>query len=225
MQRLAGVRARGQNRVVAQQVRVAVGGALLEPAADLADEAVDIDDQAIIAGTRAGLPGTLERLAEQRVELAHVPERERPQKRPQRRRRRQPAAQQPPRAPGPQHVAVVDAVSAHDHREQQRHHLAPRVRGARQVAAQPHQPASERLDPQPPSERRDQRDPGVRDHALIVELDPHPIQSDRPVILHHEGDLLTQDAAAQIDRFLPAQEVILRSQPDGTTATPRWIEA
>ena len=39
-----------------------------------------------------------------------------------------------------------------------------------------------------------------------------PVQSDRPVILHHEGDLLTQDATALIDRFLPAQEVILRSQ-------------
>ena len=54
----------------------------------------------------------------------------------------------------------------------------------------------ERLDPQPPRERRDQHHPGVRDDPLIVELDPHAVQSDRLVILHHEGDLLTQAPAA-----------------------------
>ena len=39
VQRLARVGPWGQDRVVAQQLRVAVGGALLEPPADLADEA------------------------------------------------------------------------------------------------------------------------------------------------------------------------------------------
>jgi hypothetical protein len=34
-------------------------------------------------------------------------------------------------------------------------------------------------------------------------------------MLHHEGDLLTRAATAPIGRFLPAQEVILRSHPDG----------
>jgi len=37
--------------------------------------------------------------------------------------------------------------------------------------------------------------------------------------LHHADDLLTQDAAARHDRFCPAQEVILRSPPDGTPTT------
>ena len=182
--------------MIPEQAGVAVAGALLETAADLADEAVDVDHQAPVAGTGAGLPGPLERPAEQRVELAHVPERERPQERPQRRRRRQPAAQQPPRAARPQHIAVVDAVGAQHHREQQRHHLAARVGRARPIAPQPHQPTRERLDPQPRRERRDQRDPRVRDDPLIVELDPHAVQSDRLVILHHEGDLLSQAPAA-----------------------------
>jgi NAD(P)-dependent dehydrogenase (short-subunit alcohol dehydrogenase family) len=43
--------------------------------------------------------------------------------------------------------------------------------------------------------------------------------------VHHEGDLLTQDAAARIGRFFPAQEVILRARPDGTRPPPRWIQA
>jgi hypothetical protein len=53
-----------------------------------------VDHQPAVARSGAGLPGTLERLAEQRVELAHVPERERTQERPQHRRRRDPATQQ-----------------------------------------------------------------------------------------------------------------------------------
>ena len=86
---------------------------------------------------------------------------------------------------------VIDAVGAQHHREQQRHHLAARVRRARPVATQPHQTAGQRLDPEPLRERRDQHDPSVRHDPLIVELDLHAVQSDRLVILHHEGDLLT----------------------------------
>ncbi len=58
---------------------------------------------------------------------------------------------------------------------------------------------------------------------LIVECDPHTVQSDRLVILHHEGDLLTQGTAAPYGRFLPAQEVILLLRPDGTRPPLRWI--
>jgi hypothetical protein len=65
----------------------------------------------------------------------------------------------------------------------------------------------------------------MRNRPPVVEGDIHPIQSDRPAILHHEGDLLTQDAAARHDRFSPAQEVILRFHPDRTRSTRRWIEA
>ena len=97
--------------MIAALVRVAERGALLGAPMHLAEEAVDIDRQPSGARSGAGLPGARERLGEQSVELAHVAERERAQKRPQRRGRRDPAAQQPARAPGAQRVAVVDAVA------------------------------------------------------------------------------------------------------------------
>jgi hypothetical protein len=196
VQDLAGVGARGQDRVVAEQMRVAVGGALLEPAAHLADEAVDIDHQPAVAGPGPGHPRALERLCEQPVQLADMTEGERAQERAQRRRRRQPAAEQPVRTSRPEHVGVVDAVGAKHHRQQQRHHLAARVGGARPAAAQPHQPCRPRLDPEPLRERRNQRHAGIRDHPLIIEQDFHAVQSDWPVILHHEGDLLTRAPTA-----------------------------
>jgi len=177
--------------VIAQQLGVAVGGALLGIAVHLADEAVDIDDESAGAGPGAGLPRALKGAAEQRVEVADMPEGERTQERPERRRRRHPAAQQPSGAPGPEHVAVVDAVGAEHHRVDQRHHLAPRVGSTCPVAAQPHKLPSERLDTQPLRERRDQHHAGVRDRPLIIEHDLHAVRSDRLAILHHEGDLLT----------------------------------
>jgi hypothetical protein len=190
VQRLARVGAGGKDRVVAEDLGVAVGRSLLLVAADLADEAVDVDDQPPGPGAGAGPPRALKRLAEQRVELAHMPEGERAQKRSQRRRRRDPAAEQPARAARAQNVAVVDAVSTEHHRKQQRHHLAPRVRGPGTITSQPHQPARERLDSEPPSDRRDQHHASVRDDPLIVELDLQAVQSDSRVIVHHEGDLL-----------------------------------
>jgi hypothetical protein len=101
----------------------------------------------------------------------------------------QPPSSRPVR-PGAQHARVVNAVGAEHHRKQQRHHLAPRVRGARPIAPQPHTLLRERLNPESPSKRRDNHHPGIADDALVVELDLHAVQSDRLVILHHEGDLL-----------------------------------
>jgi hypothetical protein len=191
VQRLAGVRARGEDRVVAEDPGVPVGGALLAVATDLADEAVDIDHQPSRAGTGPGLPRARQRLGQQLVQLAHVPEREGAQERPERRRRRDPASEQPASTPGPEHVDVIDAVCAEHHREDQCHHLAARVRGARPIAPQPHQPPRERLDSQALGKRGDQHHAGVRDDPLIVELNPQAVQSDGRVMVHHEGDLLT----------------------------------
>jgi hypothetical protein len=105
------------------------------------------------------VPRPLKRHSQQSVQLTHVPERERPQKRPKRRGRRQPAPEQPPGAPGPEHVGVVDAVGAQHHRNDKRYHLAPRAGRPGPIAAQSHQIPRQRLDPQPLGQRRDQRDP------------------------------------------------------------------
>ncbi len=68
---------------------------------------------------------------------------------------------------------------------------AARICRARPVTAQPHQLMCERLDPETLRERRDEHHASVRDRPIIVETNPHAIRSDRLVILHHEGDLLT----------------------------------
>ena len=191
MQHLTSVSSGGKDRVIPEHLRVPIGRALLQAAAHLTYETVHIDHQPPLARTGARPPRSHQRLPEQRIELTHMPKRERPQKRPQRRGRRHPAAQQPPRPARPQRVAVVDAVRTQHHREQQCHHLPPRVRGPRPVASQAHQPPRQRLDPQPPRERRDQHHSSVRNGPLIVKLDPQTVESDRLVIMHHEGDLLS----------------------------------
>ena len=98
--------------VEGEQLGVPVGGALLQPPAHLTDETVHINHQAPVAGTGARPPRTHQRLPEQRIELAHVPERERAQERPQRRGRRHPTTKQPPHPARAQHLCVIDAVRA-----------------------------------------------------------------------------------------------------------------
>jgi hypothetical protein len=170
------------------------------------------------------LPGTAQCFGEDAVELADVPERERAQKRPERRRRRHALSEHVPGATGAQHVAVVDAVRAERHRRNQRHDLHAGV-GCPRTVPEAHRLVNKRRDPQALGKRRAQHAPGVRDGALVVEGDLHAVQSDRPVIVHHEGDLLSPGRDCPHSRNLPAQEVILHSPPDGTPATQRWIEA
>ena len=53
-------------------------------------------------------------------------------------------------------------------------------------------PASTRVARSPARATTDgQRDPRVRDHPLVVKADPQIVQSDQPVIVHYQGDLLT----------------------------------
>src|SRR3954451_22414336 len=112
VQDLAGVRPDGHQRVIAADAGVAERGALLAAPVDLADEGVDVDHQALDARTGACPPGARERIAQDPVKLADVPERKRPQKRPERRRRRDLVAEDLPGPPGAQDVAVIDAVRA-----------------------------------------------------------------------------------------------------------------
>jgi hypothetical protein len=162
---------------------------------DLTDEAVDVDDQAPAARSAAGRPGTPERLAEHPVELAHVPEGERPQERPQCRRRRDAMAQHSTDAPRAHDVAVIDRIGPQQHRRDQRHHLRPGVGGCG-PPPQAHAPVHEALDPQPHRQRRHQHDPGIGDRPALIEANVDTVQSDRPVIVHHEGDLLTRAPTA-----------------------------
>jgi len=154
-----------------------------------------------------------------------MPEGEGAQERAQRRGCRHPATRQPPRLARSQDLAVIDAVRAEHHREHQRRHLAPGVRGARPVASQPDQPPRQRFDPQAFGEGRDQHHSCVRDGPLVIEFDSQTVQSDRLVIMHLEGDLLCAGSGCSIQPLSPAQEVILLSSSDGSDLPTRWIQA
>ena len=220
MQHLAAVGAGREQRVIPELLGVADPGALLGVPVDLADEGVDVDHQAPFARARAGPPRASQRLAEHAVELAHMPERKRTQKRAQRRGRHRPMPEQRLGPPRPQHIAVIDAVRAQQHRVHQREHLAARARRPRPLP-EADRGIDERLDPQPPRERDREHDPGIDDHALIIKRHVGSVRQ----ILHHKSDLLTQAAAARHSRFSPAQEVISSPKPDGSPPPKRWIEA
>ena len=130
MQHLAGVRARGENSVIAALVRIPKADALLGIAMHLADEAVGVDDQATVTGPGARSPRASDALIKHAVKLADMPERERAQERAQRRRRRDHMAEHRAGLSRAQHVAVLDAVRPERHRRDQAHHLAPGIRRA-----------------------------------------------------------------------------------------------
>lgn len=69
MEDLAGVGPSGQDRVIAEHLGVAMGGASFEPAEHLSDGRVDVDHQLI--GTRTGPEGprTFERVTDHLLEL------------------------------------------------------------------------------------------------------------------------------------------------------------
>lgn len=108
---LTGVRAGRDQRVVAELVGVAAAGALLLIAEHLADERVQIDQQRTIAGPGAGSPRPLECDIEHPVQLADVPEAERPQKRPERRGRHHLMPEHRLRGPGAQQVPTAISSS------------------------------------------------------------------------------------------------------------------
>jgi len=182
--------------VIPELLGVPVAGALLLLAADLADEAVDIDHQRSLSGAGARLPRPRERDIEDSVELADMPERERTQKRPERGRRHHPVPEDQARAPGSEHVHVIDAVRPGEHPVHQRHHLTARQARSRRPGVEPHRLVHQLLDPQPLRERRGHHQTRVTDEPFLVERHPHRIEVDRPFgnvrrIVHHMGDLLT----------------------------------
>jgi hypothetical protein len=81
--------------------------------------------------------------------------------------------------------------------------LRPAFAAPRPITPQPHPLRRQRFDPEPLCERRDEHHPRVRDRALVIELDPQTIQSDRLVIMHHEGDLLTAGPGCRIQPLKP----------------------
>jgi hypothetical protein len=74
VQHLAAISTAGKQRVVAEGVGVAVGGALLVVAVDLADRGVKVDGHRPIARTRPSRPRSRKDCLGEPVELADMPE-------------------------------------------------------------------------------------------------------------------------------------------------------
>jgi len=66
-----------------------------------------------------------------------------------------------------------------------------------------HAIVDEILDSEPLSERRGEHDPGVRNDPLIVKGHLYAVQSDRPAIINHQGDLLTPGPDCRYSREKP----------------------
>ena len=115
---------RGQQRVIAQTMCVAVAGTLLGLARHLTDCGVDIDRQR--PRCRPSRPRPLPGNIVDRFELADMTKRKGSQERAQRRRCHHPMRHHRLRRPGAQHVGVIDVRTTGQHRVQQRQHLTAR---------------------------------------------------------------------------------------------------
>jgi hypothetical protein len=126
------------------------------------------DGHRVLAGAGAQLPRPAQRLRDHRVELADMPERERPQQRAQGGRGHHPERQHRRGRPGAQHVGVIDVAAPGQDRGHQRQHLAARA-GPADPADQPHRLADQFLHPETGHQRRRYHQPGVRHQARVVE--------------------------------------------------------
>lgn len=123
MEQLTGVCTRRQQWVKPQDLGIAVGGAGLLLARDLADGRVHVDDE---TGRQGHGAPCAPHLADDRLELADVTEGERPQEGAQGRRRHDPVREDRFGRTGAQHVSVVDVSGAGDHGVDDGEHLASR---------------------------------------------------------------------------------------------------
>ena len=173
VEHLAGVDPGGQQRAVAEHLRVAAGGAVLGLAEHLADRRVQIDRHRRRPGPSAHRPGPPDGLGDHCVELAEVAGGERPQERPQRRWCHHPERQDPGRRAGAQLVGVIDVRPTGEDRRDQSQDLAARVR-APDSAHEAHLGVDQRFEPEADYQRRRHDQPGIGDQRLIVEghLDP-----------------------------------------------------
>ena len=175
MEDLTGGRPHGEQRVVAEDLGVAIGRALLRLAVHLDDGRIQVDRHRVRTRTRPERPGPPDRLGDHLVELADVAEGEGPQERAERGGRHDPERQNPPCRPGTQAIRVVDVARPGEDRRDQGQHLASRTcstRPARQSERSVHQGLEAQADHQG-GRHHDQ--PGIGHQRRLVE--GHAIRS------------------------------------------------
>jgi hypothetical protein len=211
VQHLAGVGPSGQQGVVAEPVSVAVAGALLVVATDLADGGVHIHGQRPVAGPGARRPRPGEDLAGHLVELTDVAEREAAQPGPNGGGRHHPVPEHAGGRPAAQQLYVVDAVPARDHGVDHGEQLRSWVGRARPVA-EIDQLVGGLLDPQPLGERGGQQQPGRGDRVLVIERDidlvQHHVRGS-----HRKGVLRLGDRDCLAAVILPGQGTLFLLPP------------
>jgi hypothetical protein len=115
MKDLTGPGAGREQRVIAEDLGVAVRGALFVMAVNLRDRRIDIDHEILARrGPATQVPHPFQDPVRDGIELADMTERERPQERPDRRRGHHPQRQHPLRRPRPQDVDVINVSRPSD---------------------------------------------------------------------------------------------------------------
>ena len=210
VQHLAGLGAGGQQRVVAEPPGVAIGGALLVVAVDLADGGVQVDGGRPIARTGAGRPRPLKGQLGEPVELADVAEGEAAQEGPQRGGGHDPVAEHPCGGTTAQQVGVVDAVGPGNHRVDEGCELAAGV-GRAWPLAEADELVGGLLDTKTLAEGGGQQQPGVGDGVGVVEGDVELVE--RVGGWHRKGALLSWSDGRLSNAILPAQRALFISRP------------
>src|SRR5664280_1068836 len=154
--------------MVAEHLRVAVGGTLLLVAVDLTDGGLDALSEAVL--TRAGTygPGPGQHCLAQGVELANVAEGEGTQERAERGGGHHPVPEDPPGRTGAQDVGVVDAVGSGHHGVDESEHLAARQCVTRSVT-EVDQLVGQLTHPESFRQRGHQCEPGAGHRPGVVE--------------------------------------------------------
>ena len=183
---------------------MAVRGAVLGLAAHLTHRGVQIHRHLPNVGRGAHRPRPAKRQLGRFVELAHMPERERPQKRPSSRRRHHRERQHRRRRARPQPLHIVDTAPAHQHRRHQRQHLATRPR-PRHTPVEAHRVVDQRLQTQPVHHRARQQQPPIPHQRPIIEhclqpVDPTCYAPHRKCLLSWPERPLHQTAFSHVRR-------------------------
>jgi hypothetical protein len=178
MEHLASVRPGRQEWVVTQDLGVAEPGALLVVAVDLHDRRVEIDRRGRGPRSRTERPGAADRCCDHRIELADVPEGERPQEGAERGGRHHPEGQHPCRRPCAQAVGVVDVGGAGQDRRHQRQYLATR-KGAPDASTETHRLVHQRFETQAHREGRRHEEPCCGHQRRLIEGHPDPLDRAR----------------------------------------------